>query len=303
MRCDSVMVLSGLLLAAPLAAQDNPFAFTGGAVKSAYIIYDVTGKKAQGPGASYQYEVGVAPDRWIMKTVTPFEIAGKKDTMRLLVVTTRDSQYKYTSMSGEREGEVSPTLRPHLAREYAALNAAGKTRFRENLQLMTQSDQMGSSSDADLFITISGEKAGSETIAGHKCDVYKRDNVNACVVPGAPMVMLRWEDPKEGVTMVARKVTLNGPIPTKATLLPKGVRWKKTEYDDADFIVGIWEFKKQSDPAAVPAATLAKFGVGYLASAEATKEMREMGVGQVGDDGSGDEAAPEDESDEEKSGN
>src|SRR4026209_508658 len=54
-----------VLGAGPLAAQDNPFAFTGGAVKSAYIVYDVTSKDKQGPGSSY--EVAVAPDRWIMK--------------------------------------------------------------------------------------------------------------------------------------------------------------------------------------------------------------------------------------------
>jgi hypothetical protein len=104
--------------------------------------------------------------------------------------------------------------------------------------------------------------------------------------------MLRWEDPKQGVTMVAKKVTLNGPIPATSALLPKGVRWKKEEYDDADFVLGIWTLKKQTDPAGVPAAALAKFGMGYLASAEATKELREMGAGQ----------APEDESGENESG-
>ena len=35
----------------------------------------------------------MAPDRWIMESVMPFEMAGKKDTMRMLMVTTRDSQY------------------------------------------------------------------------------------------------------------------------------------------------------------------------------------------------------------------
>jgi hypothetical protein len=302
MRCQAAVALAGLLTAAPLAAQENPFAFTGGSVKSAYIVYEVTSKQAQGQGATY--EVGVAPDRWIVKMVTPFEVAGKKDTMRLLSVTTRDSQYTYTTMGSQRgDGEVSPTLRPHLAREYAALNAAGKARFKENLKLVTNSPDFGSSSDADQFITITGEKTGSETVAGHKCDVYQREDITACVVPKAPMVMLRWSSQKDGVNMVAKKVTLNGAVPPAATVLPKGVRWEKKEYDDADFITGIWSFKKQTDPAAVPAATIAKFGVGYLASAEATKELREMGAGQdQGDDSGAEDAEGDDETGEDESG-
>ncbi|HKH84286.1 MAG TPA: hypothetical protein VKA25_11415 [Gemmatimonadales bacterium] len=37
--------------------------------------------------------------------------------------------------SQSSEGEVSPALRFHLAREYAALDAAGKSRFKQNLKL------------------------------------------------------------------------------------------------------------------------------------------------------------------------
>ncbi len=61
MRFDRVALLGLLLVASPLAAQDNPFAFTGGSVKSAYIIYDVMNKDKSTAGASY--EAGVAGDR------------------------------------------------------------------------------------------------------------------------------------------------------------------------------------------------------------------------------------------------
>lgn len=178
------------------------------------------------------------------------------------------------------DGKVSPTLRPHLAREYAALDAAGKARFKENVRLVFKSSELSSSSDADELIMLVGDKTGSETIAGHKCDVYKRGKTTVCMLPQAPRVMLRWTDEKQGVSIVAKKITLNGPIPAAAGLLPKGVRWKKEPYDDADFILGIWSLKKpESDPAAVPGATLAKFAVGYLASPAATAELREMGAG------------------------
>lgn len=302
MRCHGMMVCSGLLLAAPLAAplaaQDNPFALTGGSVKSAYIVYEVTGKQA-GAAAGASWEVGVAPDRWIVKTVMPFDMGGKKDTMRMLMVTTRDSQYTYTSMSGHREGKVSPLLRPHAAREYAALNAAGKARFKENVKLMTSgSSPIGSSSDADELITLTGQKLGSETVAGHKCDVYKRDKMTACVVPGAPMVMLRWNDEKQGMNLVAKKITINGPLPPAASLLPKGVRWKKESHDDVDFIPAIWLLKKpDSNPERVPGATLAKFSVAYLASAAATAELREMGAGM--ESGSSEDMPEDDGSSEE----
>ncbi len=270
--------LVGLVLAAsPLAAQDNPFALTGGSVKSAHITYDLATKTNQGAPSSW--ELGVAPDRMIMRMVIPFEAGGKKDTVRTLSVTTRDSQYTYTRMSSQPpDGEVSPLLRPYLAREYAALNAADKARFRQNVQLLSKAES-GSSGDLDALISLTGEKTGSETIGGHKCDVYKRGHVTACVIPNAPMVMLRWSNAKDGMTMMAKKVTLNRAIPPAASVLPKGVKWRKKSYDDADFILGVWTLKKQSDPESVPAGQLAKFGVSYLASAAATNEIREMTAG------------------------
>jgi hypothetical protein len=297
MRCHSMIVCGGLLLAVPLAAQDNPFAFTGGAVKSAYIVYDLTSTQ-KGAVAGAAWEVGVAPDRWIMKSVMPFEAAGKRDTMRILIVSTRDSQYTYTVMGKDREGTVSPQLRPHLAREYAALSAAGKARFAENLKLMTSgSSGLGSGSDANELITLTGQKLGSETVGGHKCDVYRREKVTACVVPGAPMVALRWKDENQGLSMVAKKITLNRPLPPATGLLPKGVRWKQEAPDDADFVMGIWSLKKpDSDPEAVPRPTLAKFAVGYLASPAATAELREMGAGV--ESGSNEDTPPDDESSE-----
>jgi hypothetical protein len=268
-----------LLLPGTLAAQDNPFALTGGSVKTAYIVYEVSAQKQQ-PGANPTYELGVTADRLAMKMVTPFEMSGKKDTMRVLMVATRDSQYTYTQLGSQPgEGQVSPLLRPHLAREYAALDGAGKSRFRQNLKLATELD---GGSDADAFVTLFGEKTGSETIAGHKCDVYKMKKSSACVVPDAPMVMLRWADPRQGTTLVAKKVTLNGSIPPALGVLPKGVRWKKEEPDDADFIMNVWSLKNQSsDPSTTPPATIAKDAVRYLASTQAAAELREMGAGQA----------------------
>jgi hypothetical protein len=283
MRYEMLFAVSGLAAAMPLAAQDNPFALTGGSVKSAYIVYQVTGKNQQGAGTSW--EVGVAPDRWLMRMVMPLEIAGKKDTARTVFATTRDSQYTYSSMGSEQaHAEVTPLLRPHLAREYAALSSQGKARFLENARLLADSDN---SSDIDQFVTLFGKKTGSETIAGHRCDVYQFGQKTTCVIPGAPLVMLRWTDPKQGLTMVAKKVTLNAPLPAASTILPKGVKWQKeAEPDDADFVTGIWTLKKQSEPTGVAPTAIAKFVINYLASAEAGKELREMGVGSDGMDDS-----------------
>jgi hypothetical protein len=197
-------VLLALLAPTTLAGQDNPFALTGGSVKSAYIVYKMTSK--QQPGTPTAYEIGVTPDRWITRMV--FEIPGKKDTMTLVTATSGDSQYTYTRMGSQRaEGEVSRILRPHLAREYAALNAAGKARFKENLKLVSKSSESGSSEVGSEFITLTGEKQGSETIGGHKCDVYQRGAATACVLPQAPLVMLRWTDEEQGVSVLAKKIT------------------------------------------------------------------------------------------------
>jgi hypothetical protein len=114
------------------------------------------------------------------------------------------------------------------------------------------------------------------------------------------MVMLRWSNQKEGVTMVAKKVTLNGPIPPAASVFPKGVAWKKSPSpEDADFITNIWAFKKQADPTGVPAATVAQFAVRYLASAEAAPELRAM----QGDPSEGSEDNPADEGEDDGGGN
>jgi hypothetical protein len=280
------------LCAAPLAAQDNPFALTGGNVRSAYVVYDLTSKGKPVPGATS--ELGVAADRWIMSMVLPYEAGGKKDVLRSLVITTRDSQYSYNTLgAGAVSGEVSPTLRPHLARAYAGLDAAAKQRFRQNVKLAVQAS---GSSDDDRFITLIGEKTGSETIAGHRCDVYKTKQSVACVLPQSPTVMLRWKNDKDGTDMVARKVTLNGPIPPALGVLPKGVSWKKNPYDDADFIMNIWMLKKQTDPVAVPAGTLTQFAVGYLSSPQAGTELREMGGGESQDASESGEAGDSSES-------
>ena len=277
------LVPFGILLAAsPLAAQDNPFAFTGGSVKTAYIVYELMNKEGAVQGTTW--ESGVAQDRWIMRMVMPVDLGGKKDTMRSLIITTRDSQYKYNTMGSQgSDAEVSPTLRFHLAREYAALDAAGKARFKENLKLGT-ADNSSASDDMDAFIMLTGDKVGSETVAGHKCDVYKRKTFTACVMPQAPMVMLKWSDQKQNINLVAKKVTLNGPVPTVASVRPKAIQWKKGSYDDADFIMGIWTLKKQTDPETVPAATLAQFAVKYLASPGASAELQEMSGGGTGGD-------------------
>ncbi|MGH7510478.1 MAG: hypothetical protein ACREMZ_13550 [Gemmatimonadales bacterium] len=290
--------LLALLTPAAAAGQDNPFALTGGSVKSAYIVYEVTGKpQPDNPMAAAPTvaELGVAPDRWMLRMVAPFELAGKKDTMKTVVVASGDSQYTYLQMGpGRGDGEVSVILRRHLAREYATLDAAGKSRFRENLKLVGQSSM---SDVSDEYITLTGEKKGSETIAGHKCDVYQREETTLCVMPQAPGVVLRSTDASTGLTLVAKKVTLNGPVPMAATLLPKGVRWKRQGYDDEEFAPAIWEFKKQSDSRKVAPATLAKFAVGYLASPGAAAELKEMdgGIGEADEPGAADDAA-EDES-------
>jgi hypothetical protein len=287
-----VAPLALLLAASPLAAQVNPFAFTGGSVKTAYIVYDIVSEQPQTQGATF--ELGVAPDRWIMRTVTPFEVAGKKDTMRVLAVTTRDSQYTVSAMGGQRDGEAGPLMRPHLAREYAALSSAAKARFRENLRLAVQT---GGSSDVEQYITLLGDKAGSETVAGHKCDVYKTKKATACVLPQAPGVMLRWANNEDKVNLVAKKVTINGPIPPALSVLPKGLKWKPKEADDADFLMNVWALKKQAEPEGVSPAAVTKFAVGYLASAEATTELRAM-TDQSGDS----EDAPDDEAEANESG-
>jgi hypothetical protein len=266
------------LVPAHLAGQENPFALTGGSVKSAYIVYDAKWKPVQGvPATTLSFEMGVTPDRMVIKTATLVQVEAKKDTMTTLVVSAGDSQFTYNRLGSERGGgEVSRILRPHLAREYAGLDAAGKARFKENLKLANQLSLSGASEAIEELHTLVGEKKGSETIGGHTCDVYQTKKATVCVLRGAPGVYLRWTDEERGSNVVAKKISLNQSVPPPTVFLPKGVRWKKTGYDtDEAFYTELWGQKKQSDPEAVPPATLAKFAVSYLASPGAAKELRE----------------------------
>jgi hypothetical protein len=276
------------LLPSAAAAQDNPFALTGGSVKSAYIVYQISGKpKPDNPmPVATAAEVGITPDRWLMRMVAPYELSGKKDTMKTIVATSGDSQYTYLEMGGTKSADVSLVLRRHLAKEYAGLDAAGKSRLKENLKLLSKSPTLGEAVD-DEYITITGQKKGSESIAGHKCDVYQQGKETFCVLPQAPRVVLRSID-EDGIAMVAKKVTLNGPVPSAASVLPKGVPWKKEGYAYEEFAPGLWEHKKQSDPSKVPPATLAKFAVRYLASPVAAKELKEMDPDMSGAEETGD---------------
>jgi hypothetical protein len=277
MRHIGLIAAATLLSPIAVAAQQNPFALTGGSVKTAYIVYDLTTKQQGAAVNALAYETGVTPDRFMIKIVTLVDMAGKKDTMITLMVSSGDSQYSYNKMgAAPGEGEVSRSLRPYLAREYAALNPAGKARFKDNLKLATLGSTSSSSDAAGQLITVTGQKKGSETIAGHACDVYQRDGVTACVLPQAPMAILRWTDANEGTSLVAKNITLNKPVPPADAMLPKGVGWKKTGYEGDEFALAIWGRKKESDPEAVPPATLAKFVVGYLASPQAAKELKEQ---------------------------
>lgn len=271
--------LLGLLLPTPLLGQDNPFALTGGSVKSAYIVYDLKSKPQPNmPVTTMSLERGVTPDREVLKTAAVVDIEGKKDTMKTLVVTAGDSQFTYTQSGSERgEGDLSRILRPHLAREYAALDGAGKARFTENLRLANQLSLSGAAEAVEELYTLVGEKKGSESIGGHTCDVYQTKKGTFCLMHGASGLVLRVNDEEHGYLAIAKKISLNQPVPAPTAVLPKGVRWKKSGYDTDDaFYTEIWGRKKQSDPEAVPPATLAKFAVSYLAGPRAAKELREM---------------------------
>ena len=98
--------------------------------------------------------------------------------------------------------------------------------------------------------------------------------------------------------MVAKTIKLNVPLPRAIAVFPKGITWKKEPHDDADFIDGVWSLKHpDSDPETVPGATLAKFAVGYLASAAGTAELREMSAGM--ESGSTEDVPSDDSSGEE----
>ena len=138
------IVLFGVVVAAsPLAAQDNPFAFTGGSVKTAYIVYQENSKKKAVQGSSF--EIGVAPDRWIMRTAGP-DGDGGKEGHRPNAGSHHPGLAVHLLEHGwpkERGGE-SPDAAASGAR-IRRPERSGKDRFRQNLKLAIAT---GGSSDS-----------------------------------------------------------------------------------------------------------------------------------------------------------
>jgi hypothetical protein len=272
-------LLPALLLAgafaSPAAAQQNPFQLLGGSLKSAYVVYQVKREGKPVPGG--QVEIGVTPRLWAMRLVVPYNISGRSDTIRTQVLETGDSMYQVTSVAGTRDGEVSVSLRPHLVKEFASLDAAGQRRVLENLK---QIYRAGGDDKLDRLVTAVGSKQGTESIAGHTCDVYGLKKQSACVLPQAPAVPLRsTSEESGGQDLVASRVVLNGTIPTALTTLPKGVRWKHSDNNAiGGFAFEIWGKEKQSDPSTVAPAELARFSLNWLARPETAAALRENGA-------------------------
>ncbi|MFL5402482.1 MAG: hypothetical protein ACJ8BF_06655 [Gemmatimonadales bacterium] len=251
------------LVPATVAGQQNPFALTGGSVKSAYITYDVTSKGVPMSGSTM--ELGVAGQKFALRlnVVTVFE--GEKLAMKIHVVENRDSVYRLT----DDEGEVSLNFRPLLAKEFEALDPAGKQRVLANLKLAQRFDE------DELALPLIGEKIGTQTIAGQRCDEYRAGKRVACVLPDAPAIPLRMTD-TQGLTWVAKKVTLNAPLSATLVTLPKGIRWKKKgDVEHGELALGLWRMKNpfETEPPAPPA--VARFAIRYLASPQAAGELKQ----------------------------
>lgn len=276
--------LAILLTPATLAAQQNPFALTGGSVKSAHIVYDIHAKGKPVPQSGV--EMGISDQRSAVRMHLYMEFEGEKGIMKILVVENRDSVYKLT----DDEGEVAPSLRQFLSKEFEALDRAGKERVLANLKLTGQLDA------DEITPAFRGKKIGTETVAGHRCDVYQAGKETACVLPDAPSIPLKATD-EQGLTWVAKKVSLNRPLPATLTTLPKGIRWKKErDFESGDLALEIWNMKKEgADPQEAGSAAVARFAVRYLASPQAAAELRQRAAGTTPEpEETGDVSAEED---------
>lgn len=267
-----------VLAAAPLAAQQqNPFARLGSSVRSAHVVYDVLKDGKPVPGA--RAELGVSGDRLGFETVLP--LPGQAEPMRLFRLEAGDTVYRQSGGPGEAEA----SLRRHLAAAYEQLSTSERERLRENAELFERSGEAGAS-ELELLLT---EPAGTETIAGQTCQVIRTGDQTVCTLPGSPGIALRG--PVAGLQLVARSVTLNGPVPDALVTVPKGVRWRRVEgWDYGEFATSVWSMTRESDPAEVAPATLASEALRWLASPEAAELLGEY----AGDEAMEDEPEADD---------
>ncbi len=203
------------LVAMPLSAQENPFKLATAHPPALSVSYTMSGDLA-GEGA-------LASDgrRTVNHSRQTGRFFGRTTTTETWSLTTQDSLYSADLV--DRTGTVMGNPLPAMARAYDGLDRDAKRRLHANMAEM-------SALLARAFTMSSlglGEKTGTRTIAGERCDERSFGGFTVCDMQKAPGVPLHLSGSLLCVRyeQTATQVALGAP-PAGAFTRPEGVRWQ-----------------------------------------------------------------------------
>lgn len=166
-----------LVLPQPVTGQQNPFKLprSRGSVQ---VDYAFAGDM-QGTGQRI-----VSGDRILTHQTTTGKFFGKTSTQDTWSLMTPDSMYNADLV--KKTGTRAPNMLPAMARAYDGLDGAAKQRLHQNMQDMAQ--MISRAFGAGTVLT--GEKGGTKTYAGEKCEERTFGSFSVCNMEGAATVPL-----------------------------------------------------------------------------------------------------------------
>jgi hypothetical protein len=167
-----------VIVTAPLAAQQNPFKLPHSNLSGVQVDYAFAGD-IQGTGMR-----AMTRDRMVEQQHTTGKMFGKTSTTDTWMLVTPDTAYSADLV--KKTGTRMPNMVPLMAHAYDDLDGSGKQRLHQNMQDMAQLIGKAFGSQA----LWSGEKTGTNTYAGEKCDEHTFGAFSICSMQGAPGIPL-----------------------------------------------------------------------------------------------------------------
>jgi len=178
MRQGVMAVLSAVAIAAPAAAQQNPFKLPKSNLKG-QVEYQLGGDSK---GTATRAFSG---DRVVMTNTSTTKMMGKEAKISSWTLITPDSMYNADLI--KKRGTQAPNLLPHMAKAYDGLDKAGKTRFHQNVQEMGA--MVSRVFDVPSFAGT-GKSLGEKTYAGEVCEEREVMGFDVCSMKRDPRIAL-----------------------------------------------------------------------------------------------------------------
>lgn len=175
------LVAALALAASPLFAQDNPFKLPKNKLAAVDVTYAYAGDMT---GIA---ERAISKDRIMSHETTSAKFFGKTTTTDEWTLFTPDSSY--SADLSKKTGIRRPNVLPYLEKAYDDLDGASKQRLHQNLRDMAQMIAQAFGTQA----LTAGEKGGTRSYAGEKCQERTFGSFSVCAMQDAPAIPLHLQ--------------------------------------------------------------------------------------------------------------